>query len=246
MMEAALSERISRVLAETQGLYYRLVLVVGAPRSGKSTALRELRESRGWPLLNVNLALSERLLELTRKQRAVRVPRVLAVAPDALVLENIQPAPRRVDFFERFGRAFARLHRHFGPACGFPHDARLNVDGIESRGVFTALDLLDDVAHGKEPDLGARVLVIGGGIAGVHTRIHQLKVDVRILVPDVCGENTGIVGSQDHRRQIVCWLVTRLKPEPSSKMVFFIIIVKITRPLITLVRTLIIITSNFR
>jgi fructosamine-3-kinase len=61
-------------------------------------------------------------LEALAVAGAIRVPRVLAVAPDALVLENIQPAPRRTDFFERFGRAFARLHRHFGPACGFPHD----------------------------------------------------------------------------------------------------------------------------
>ena len=95
MMEAALSERIGRVLAETQGLYYRLVLVVGGPRSGKSGALRELRESRGWPLLNVNLALSERLLELTRKQRAIRLPRILAelvdgMAGEGVLLDNIE------------------------------------------------------------------------------------------------------------------------------------------------------------
>ena len=94
-MEAALSERIGRVLAETPGLYYRLVLMVGAPRSGKSRALRELRESRGWPLLNVNLALCERFLELTRKQRAIRLPRILAELIDALegevvLLDNLE------------------------------------------------------------------------------------------------------------------------------------------------------------
>jgi len=53
---------------------------------------------------------------------AIRVPRVLAVSPDALVLEMIEAAPRRAGFFEDFGRRFAGLHGHRGKACGFPHD----------------------------------------------------------------------------------------------------------------------------
>ena len=61
-------------------------------------------------------------LEELAAANAIRVPSVLAVAKDALVLEYISPAPRAPGFFERFGRAFARLHRQTGPACGFPHD----------------------------------------------------------------------------------------------------------------------------
>lgn len=53
---------------------------------------------------------------------AIRVPKVLAVAADALVLEMIDSAPRKTGFFEDFGRRFAALHRHRGKACGFPHD----------------------------------------------------------------------------------------------------------------------------
>jgi len=53
---------------------------------------------------------------------AIRVPRVLAVSTDALVLEMIEPAPRRPDFFADFGRRFANLHGHRGSKCGFPHD----------------------------------------------------------------------------------------------------------------------------
>ncbi len=93
-MRATLSDRITQTLAETPGLYYRLILVVGAPRSGKTKALHELASSRGWPALNVNLALCERLLELTRKQRALRVPRILAEIVDGLegevLLDNIE------------------------------------------------------------------------------------------------------------------------------------------------------------
>lgn len=52
----------------------------------------------------------------------IRVPAVLAVEPGSLVLEHIQSASHRDDFFEAFGRDFARLHRRHGPACGFPND----------------------------------------------------------------------------------------------------------------------------
>jgi putative selenate reductase len=48
-------------------------------------------------------------------------------------------------------------------ACGFQRDALLDIEGIAGEGVFTALDLLSRVAHGEEPDLGDKVLVIGGG-----------------------------------------------------------------------------------
>ena len=53
---------------------------------------------------------------------AIRVPQVLAVSSDALVLEMIEASPRRRNFFEDFGRRFANLHRHRGKACGFPQD----------------------------------------------------------------------------------------------------------------------------
>ena len=50
------------------------------------------------------------------------MPRVLAVARDALVLEMIEAASRKAGFFEDFGRRFAALHGQRGKACGFPHD----------------------------------------------------------------------------------------------------------------------------
>ena len=53
---------------------------------------------------------------------AIRVPDVLAVGEHALVLETIHAAPRKELFFESFGRGFAKLHGHRGPAFGFPHD----------------------------------------------------------------------------------------------------------------------------
>jgi fructosamine-3-kinase len=53
---------------------------------------------------------------------AIRVPQVLAVDEQTLVLELIREAPRKRNFSESFGHNFAQLHQHRGRACGFPHD----------------------------------------------------------------------------------------------------------------------------
>jgi len=53
---------------------------------------------------------------------AIRIPRVLAVGDDALVLEAIQSAPRSPGFFRLFGEQFASLHAYRGPLFGFQSD----------------------------------------------------------------------------------------------------------------------------
>ncbi len=76
-MPDTLTQRISEQVPIASGLYHQLILVVGPPRSGKTTALRKLATEQSWPMVNVNLTLSERLLELTTRQRALRVQRLL-------------------------------------------------------------------------------------------------------------------------------------------------------------------------
>jgi putative selenate reductase len=48
-------------------------------------------------------------------------------------------------------------------ATGFQRDAGLEIPGIDGQGVFTALRFLEAVMRDEKPDLGDRVLVIGGG-----------------------------------------------------------------------------------
>jgi putative selenate reductase len=48
-------------------------------------------------------------------------------------------------------------------ATGFQEDATLALEGIDGEGVFTALRFLEQVARGERPELGDKVLVIGGG-----------------------------------------------------------------------------------
>ena len=76
-MPSQLAERIAEQVSTAAGLYHRLVLVVGRPRTGKTVALNELAETRSWPIINVNRSICERLLALTIKQRALHVQKIL-------------------------------------------------------------------------------------------------------------------------------------------------------------------------
>ena len=94
-MAAHLSQRIIEQVQGAATLYHRLILVTGPPRTGKTTALRELQANQSWPLVNVNLTLSERLLELTTRQRALKVAGLLDKLAkehesDVLILDNTE------------------------------------------------------------------------------------------------------------------------------------------------------------
>ncbi|MCK4411614.1 FAD-dependent oxidoreductase, partial [Candidatus Bipolaricaulota bacterium] len=68
-------------------------------------------------------------------------------------------------------------------ATGFQKDSQLSIAGMDGNGVFTALDFLEQIAQGKKPYLGSRVLVIGGGntaidVARTARRITDRSVTV--------------------------------------------------------------------
>ena len=92
---AACSEQVHRTMQGIEAAYFRLALVAGPARSGKTSVLRDLAARSNWPLLNVGLRLSERLIELTKRQRAVRISSILSEVVCAeksavLLLDNIE------------------------------------------------------------------------------------------------------------------------------------------------------------
>ena len=94
-MHEAFAERILRKIKEAQELYHRLILVAGPAGSGKTEALHEVSISTSAPLINVNLELSRRKLDLTERQRVLQLPRflgeIVGEAPGELVLlDNIE------------------------------------------------------------------------------------------------------------------------------------------------------------
>ncbi len=64
--------QLSKSVADASSLFHRLVLLVGPSGAGKTKALEEASAKEGWPLINVNLQLSELLLDLTQRQRALK------------------------------------------------------------------------------------------------------------------------------------------------------------------------------
>lgn len=94
MAEPMIHDKIKRSLQATEGLYHRLVLLVGKTGSGKTGVLWDIAEEFGSSVINVNLALSGELLELTAKQRSLRLPGILNQIADQaqspVVLDNLE------------------------------------------------------------------------------------------------------------------------------------------------------------
>ena len=93
-MPELLSENVLGRLDGAEELYYRLILVAAPSGAGKTEALRKVAESTGARLVNLNLELSRRMLDLTERERALRLPELLneVVGRDEplVLLDNIE------------------------------------------------------------------------------------------------------------------------------------------------------------
>ena len=94
-MTRPLVEEVIEKIGEAGSRYHRLVLVVGAAGTGKTAALMTIAGRIGAPLVNVNLELSRRMLDLAERQRPLRVRRLLdrTVAEckcDVVLLDNLE------------------------------------------------------------------------------------------------------------------------------------------------------------
>jgi hypothetical protein len=94
-MAEPFADQVVRKINQAAELYHRLMLVVAPARAGKTTALRDVQERVGAPLINVNLDLSRRMLDLTERQRALQLPRLLReiindAAGEVVLFDNIE------------------------------------------------------------------------------------------------------------------------------------------------------------
>lgn len=94
-MAEPLADGVLRSIDQAAGLYHRLVMLVAPPGAGKTNALQDVHKRTAAPLINVNLELSRRMLDLTERQRALQLPRLLtevvgAYDGDVILLDNIE------------------------------------------------------------------------------------------------------------------------------------------------------------
>jgi len=94
VMTAGVNE-LGQAIEQAAGQYFRLVVLAGTPGSGKTAALQSVAQKLGCQLVNVNLELSKKMLELTRTQRSRQVERllkeVIATVPgDVVLLDNLE------------------------------------------------------------------------------------------------------------------------------------------------------------
>jgi len=93
-MPGPIQDRIKQSLGQAENLYHRLVLLVGESGSGKTAALRTVAGELGADVINVNLALSAKLVELTERQRTLRLSAmfsgVVEEAGTVALLDNIE------------------------------------------------------------------------------------------------------------------------------------------------------------
>jgi ABC-type branched-subunit amino acid transport system ATPase component len=76
-------------------MYNRLILLVGPSGKGKTRVLREVEGKTDAEYINVNLKLSEQLLDLTERQRALQVAKLTEN-----IVENVKKEIRLLDNIE--------------------------------------------------------------------------------------------------------------------------------------------------
>jgi hypothetical protein len=87
-------ESVLDVLNNAAKSFYKLVLLVGASGSGKTAVLQVVSEKCNAPLKNINLELSQRLLDLAPKKRPLKIIEsidgIVGSLASPLILDNLE------------------------------------------------------------------------------------------------------------------------------------------------------------
>ena len=94
-MTSHLSEAVAEKVRHAEPLYHRLVLVVGTDGTANASALKEVAERIDAPRIDIGLELSRLLLDLTERQRRIRVPELLGrivtrAESNVVLLDNLE------------------------------------------------------------------------------------------------------------------------------------------------------------
>ena len=90
-----IQEQIKKSIRDAYNLYQKLILLVGKSGSGKTKILQEISEDLAAPMINMNLEMSYRLLDLPVDKRASTLARLFSQVikdseSDIILLDNIE------------------------------------------------------------------------------------------------------------------------------------------------------------
>lgn len=93
-MTTKVNDQLLQALSDSTGCYHQLTLLVGPARSGKTTALNDLASEVKSTITNVSLAIASDLLELTPRQRSLRIPdllnQIIETDSSIVLLDNLE------------------------------------------------------------------------------------------------------------------------------------------------------------
>ena len=94
-MAMEIQEQIKKSIRDASNLYQKLILLVGKSGSGKTKIIQEISEDFAAPMINVNLEISYRLLDLPVDKRASTLSKLFSEViknseSDIVLLDNIE------------------------------------------------------------------------------------------------------------------------------------------------------------
>lgn len=90
-----IQEQIRKSIRDAAHLYQKLILLVGKSGSGKTGILKKISNKFSVPMINVNLEMSSRLLEVPVEKRASNLSRLFSsllsdTGSDMVLLDNME------------------------------------------------------------------------------------------------------------------------------------------------------------
>ena len=93
-MAETVTDKVKQALIAANGLYHRLVLLAGETGSNKTNVLRKIAKDLDTTVINLNLALSNELLDMSAKQRSLRLQGIFRDIADKnrspIIFDNLE------------------------------------------------------------------------------------------------------------------------------------------------------------
>ena len=135
------------------------------------------------------------------KANAIRIPEVLSFDEDFILLEYIPTGNKKKNFFEEFGRSFAKMHKHTSESFGFYEDnfigsnPQKNIPNENEKSSWVNFYFKKRILYQLQlaEQLGISTPELRKGISKLENKIHEIIGDTQekpsLLHGDLWGGN---------------------------------------------------------